>query len=294
MPKSTHNFELYRYQILPIDRKQSVLFENEELSVEELIKRKNEFFIEAFENLCSETNSSHYNKDIIFGKIAPKVKPISENDNVYVFVMAKQKHMTRETDSFTSQNIENWPKIHLIVLNNEYEQIIAIEHRANAFSSTKNATTKLTNKLNAILEGKNLAVHISPIYEKRSFWEYIEGKRVKRVEFNLITPNMANISQAISDDLKALAKHSNAARTELALNASDNNILHITPDNEQIIDLVDYASQGGGEIKVQISGYKRAVNINKGIKTVSIDNMVIVGNGNNIQDMINSVVSKDA
>lgn len=95
MPKSTHNFGLYRYQILPIDRKQSVLFENEELSVEESIKRKNEFFIGAFENLCSETNSRYYNKDIIFGKIATKVKPISENDNVYVFVIAKQNHIKK-------------------------------------------------------------------------------------------------------------------------------------------------------------------------------------------------------
>lgn len=294
MLKSTHNFELYRYQILPIDRKQSVLFENEELSIEELIKRKNEFFIEAFENLCSKTNYSHYNKDIIFGKIAPKVKPISENDNVYVFVMAKQKHMTRETNHFTSQDIENWPKIYLIVMNNDYEQIIAVERRTSAFSSTKNAVDKLSKKLNAVLECKNLAVHISPIYEKRSFWEYIEGEKVKKVEFNLITPNMANISQTISDDLKALAKNSNTARTELALNAADNSNLHITPDNEQIMDLVEYASQGGGEIKVQIRGFKKAININKGIKTVSIDNIGIMGNAKNIQDIINNVVSADA
>lgn len=294
MLKSTHNFELYRYQILPIDRKQSVLFNNKELSTEKLIERKNEFFIEAFEILCNETNSSPYNKDIIFGKIAPKVKPISENDNVYVFVMAKQKHITRETDDFTSQDIENWPKIHLIVLNNEYEQIIAIERRTNAFSSTKNATTKLTNKLNAVLEYKNLSVHISPIYEKHSFWDFIEGKIVKKIEFDLITPNMANISQAISEDLKTLAKNSNTARTELALNAADNSNLHITPDNEQIVDLVEYASQGGGEIKVQIRGFNKAININKGIKTVSIDNIGIMGNAKNIQDIITNVVSADA
>lgn len=293
MKKSRYNFDLYRYQILPIDRKQSIVFQDRELSVGELIERKNKFFIDAFENLCSEINDSHYHKDVIFGKIAPKIESTSTNDNVYVFVMAKQKHITRETDNFTSQDIENWPKIYLIVMNNECEQIIAVERRTSAFSSTKNAVVKLTNKINAFLEWKNLAVHISPIYEKRSFWECIEGKRVKKVEFNLITPNMANISQAISDDLKALAKNSNTARTELALNAVDNSSLHITPDNEQIVDLVEYASQGGGEIKVKISGSKRAIDINKGIKTMSIDSMSIIGNAKNIQDIIKNVVSND-
>lgn len=295
MGKLRYNFELYRYQIIPVDRKQLTLFQERTLAIEEIIGRKNEFFIEAFENLCSATNLDYIegNKDIIFGKIYPKTNPSSTNEDVYIFVMAKQKQITRETDEFTSQDIDNWPKIHLIILNNEDEQIIAIERRTSAFNSTKNAVNKLSEKLNSVLELHNLNVHINPIYDSHSFWEYIDGKKIKRVEFSLITPNMANISKAISEELKDLAKSSNTAKTDLVLNAPKNSKLHITPENKQLSDLVDYASQGGGDIKVQTEGFKRSINITKGIKTISMDRLTISGPIESLKDVIINMVSNN-
>ena len=45
MLKNIHNFELYRYQILPINRAQLELFKNTEKSIEELLEKKNHYFI---------------------------------------------------------------------------------------------------------------------------------------------------------------------------------------------------------------------------------------------------------
>ena len=78
------------------------------------------------------------------------------------------------------------------------------------------------------------------------------GRQVnKEIEFSLITPNMANISKTISDELKNLAKTSNTARTDIRLNAADDTSLIIEKDNLYINDLVEYSSQGGGTIRVQ-------------------------------------------
>ncbi|MFC0820492.1 hypothetical protein [Moraxella marmotae] len=286
MSKSTHNFEFYRYQIIPVNRKQLDLFNQTELSIDSLLAKKNQYFIEAFENLCSSTylDSIEGIKKFIFKKIYPT--ELFSNKQIYMFMMAKPKNITLETDEFTFKEIENWPRIHLIILNNEDEQIIAVERRTNVFPNTQNSINRLTEMLNKILEIHNLNVHIHPIYDKNDFWDFVKDKSIKKIEFNLVTPNMANISGAISEGLKSLAKSSNTARTDLILNAADQTSLCITRDNQEIASLVDYSSQGGGGIQVQFNGYKRAVNINKSTITTSIDNVIIQGNPDLIRDII--------
>ena len=291
MLKNTHSFELYRYQILPINRTQLELFKNTEKSIEELLEKKNLYFIEAFNNLCSNSYLDDISgiKKLIFKRIYPKKEPLSEDVNI--FLMAKPKSLTMETDDFSSKEIQNWPRIHLIVINDKEQQILAVEKRTSAFPSTKNVINKISERLNKILGLHNLNVHINPIYDKKFFWDFVAGKSIKKIEFSLITPNMANISKTISDELKNLAKTSNTARTDIRLNAADDTSLIIEKDNLYINDLVEYSSQGGGTIRVQVKGARRFTDINKGITTMSCDSLTLESNNpENIIDIVGYIL----
>ena len=290
MLKNTHNFELYRYQILPINRTQLELFKNTEKSIEELLEKKNLYFIEAFNNLCSNSYLDDISgiKKLIFKRIYPKKELLSEDVNI--FLMAKPKSLTMETDDFSSKEIQNWPRIHLIVINDKEQQILAVEKRTSAFPSTKNVINKISERLNKFLGLHNLNVHINPIY-KKFFWDFVADKSIKKIEFSLITPNMANISKTISDELKNLAKTSNTARTDIRLNAADDTSLIIEKDNLYINDLVEYSSQGGGTIRVQVKGARRFTDINKGITTMSCDSLTLESNNpKNIIDIVGYIL----
>lgn len=293
MLRENHNFELYRYQIIPIERKQLDLFNIPEKSIEELLKNKNAYFIEAFNHLCSNSYLDEIEgiKKIIFKKVYPK-EELSKSE-VYIYLMATPKSVTMETDEFTTKEIENWPRVYIVVLNNSDEQIIAVEKRTTAFSKTQSAVNKLRDRLNKILELHNLNVHINPIYDKKQFWDFIKGKSIKKLEFNLVTPNMSNISRVLSDDLKNLAKKSNTARTDLRLNAAENTSLIIEPENETINDLVEYSSQGGGNIKVQFKGAKRLTDINTGVTVFTCDSLDLEGHPEHISKIILTVVKGD-
>jgi hypothetical protein len=293
MLKNTHNFELYRYQILPINRAQLELFKNTENSIEELLENKNHYFIKAFNNLCSNSYLDDIGgtKKLIFKRIYPKEECSSEDVNI--FLMAKPQSLTMETNDFSSKEIQNWPRIHLIVINDKEKQILAVEKRTSAFPSTRNVIRKISERLNDTLGLNNLNVHINPIYDKQFFWDFIADKSIKKIEFSLITPNMANISKALSDELKNMAKTSNTAKTDIRLNAADGTSLIIKRDNTYINDLVEYSSQGGGTIKVQTKGARKFTDINKGITTMSFDSLTLESNNpKNIIDMINYILGE--
>jgi hypothetical protein len=101
--------------------------------------------------------------------------------------------------------------------------------------------------------------------------------RIKSVEFELITPNMANISGALSEDLKALAKETNAVTTDVTLAAAPNASLEMSENDDRVRGLVDYANNGGGDIKVRIEGIRRAVHTKDTFKEVSVDSVFLEG-----------------
>ena len=99
------------------------------------------------------------------------------------------------------------------------------------------------------------------IFEKRQFWSLLhqyEG-RVKSVEFEIITPNMANISGSLSDDLKDFAKATNSARNKLKIESDPEAPLRLEEDNRTLQGLVNYSSEGGGNISLKIDGVKKPI-----------------------------------
>ncbi|WP_283119478.1 hypothetical protein [Neisseria elongata] len=282
-------FHLYRYQIIPNERIQERLpLHVGDMTVEEVIQNKNAFFIEAFNNLILQSDLNLYEetaRKIIIKQIFPSNRA-DEIEQLFVFKVATRKRMKRETENFESVSEENWPSVFVLIWNDPEQQIIAIEHRPMAFHSTNSLASTLEKRLNEILVIYNLNVQINPMFDKKSFWEFIEGRNLEKVIFKIVTPNMAAISRSISEELKAIAKMSNSATTELTLTAPESGTLNISPSMPQLPELVEYSSKGGGNIRVKYKGIKAITNVKTKQSSLTIDELTIECHPYNLVDRI--------
>ncbi|WP_298981030.1 hypothetical protein [uncultured Psychrobacter sp.] len=261
------SFELYRYQILPIDRfLQGDLF-NDIGSIEELISRKNEFFKKALEGT---TNFSSGRQDTITQKLY-------EDENFYLFKIAYNKSMHRETKDFRAEVIDHWPSLLVAIWNDPEKQFIAVQRRTTAVSSTEVVVKTILASITPILESYHLRAVYESLFEKQKFWSLLhryEG-RIRSLEFELITPNMANISSSLSEDLKMFAKATNSIKNELKIQSDPKSSLHLDEENPTLQGLVEYSSEGGGNISLKIEGINRKVHTSKTVKEVSIEGLEV-------------------
>lgn len=280
--EGSSRFYLYRYQILPINRTPGVGLFGDETSVANLIARKNEIFSsrlqEAQRLLSRRTRVRH---EIAF-----------QEDDFFLVRLAANRKIHRETEDFGVEDIDNWPSIFLAIWNLPDKQLIAVQRRTAAFSYPATPAKILEETLNLGLEKQGLRLHVEPMFEESAFWSLVEEHRtrIKRLVFELVTPNMANISGEVSDSLKLLAKSTNTAKTELALDADPNAVLDVNKGNPQIRGLVDYASNGGGDVAIKVKGLKKTLRAQKSVREVEVDGLSIRGSAESVAKVIKSLM----
>tara|TARA_B110001469_G_C9600511_1_gene298367 strand:+ start:163 stop:1017 length:855 start_codon:yes stop_codon:yes gene_type:complete len=284
MKKKNHRFEIYRYQLLPIDRFfQGELF-GDVKSVDDLIAKKNKIFSEYLRELR-----------IISGKQTQMIaRFLGVEDEFFLYRFAANRSLVRETEDFTEEELDNWPSFLVGIWNHPDEQYIIVEERREAFQHTDTVTNAIVSSLSPKLKNKQLSIYIESLFKEEEFWKIVdryEGK-ITDIKFELITPNMANISGVLSDDLKALAKASNTARTNLQIRAPDDSALSVEKTDEQIKGLVEYSSEGGGNISLRAKGVRRRVQTAKTKKSFEVDEIQIQGqNYEEITNIFRSMIS---
>lgn len=77
--------------------------------------------------------------------------------------------------------------------------------------------------------------------------------------------------------LKPEPKGTNTAKTLLEIDSDDDSTLHIDKQNKQVGDLVDYASEGGGNISLKAKGVKKRIQTANAVKSVEIGEIEISG-----------------
>ena len=233
------NFRAYRYQLLPLDRNQTKdLFDN--ISPDEAIARKNEFFSAAISNL---QNLKHQNLNIILQ--AKEICP-----DFFKIRIAPSRPLKRETYDFRVESIDNWPHVEAYILNAPDEQYLFLQDRASAFANTDTIVNLLKRGTRHALESNGLSLHVEALFNKKFFWDLVSENinKITQIRFEFITPNMANISRTLEKALKDLSKKTNSVREELTIISDPASSLDIDPSNETIQGLVDYTSAGGGDI----------------------------------------------
>jgi hypothetical protein len=265
MPKDIR-FELYRYQILPRDRYfQGQLFSGIK-TLEELLEKKNEIFRSAIKDTTLFPSS----------KTDIKSKLIMDEDDFLLCKFAAFKSIKREVD-FNEEEMENQPSFYVGIWNHPEKQLIAIQKRRDAFQDTATVINTISTTINLKFENDGLRLHIEPLFREEEFWKIIDkykGK-IRKCSFDLITPNMANISGALSDDLKDFAKTTNTSKTTIGIVADPASALKIERSDKQVEGLVRYASAGGGNIAINVKGIRRTMQTAQTKKSFEIDQIEI-------------------
>lgn len=263
--EKTINFSVYRFHLLPISTNQISLFDKD-YTYEELVEKKNTIFDDIIQNLQNNVNDF-------------PVELYSNEDKNYLFRLANPKQTTIYRNFI--EIIENTePFIYISINTSPETQKIAISHNSDAFTTpnvSKNVLLKIFGKY---LKSKGLSIEFEQLFESETFWSYARkySGRIKTIDFEIVKPNMSNISYTIKDTLKPLIEITNSHKTHLKLDAPKEGVLEkIDKENKLIDGLVSYSSEGGGNISMKVIGLKNKIKTKDMAKIKKIKEIDIKG-----------------
>lgn len=261
---STTTFRVYRYQLLPIDRHTDDLYGG--LTTAELIEQKNTIFSKTIPFIRSYR---HRGSDL-----SVRVDNADSNE-VFVISVASRRALTRETPDFRKEQIENWPHVTAFILNRPDEQYIVVQDRPTAFANTDTVVKIIQSSTRISLQKAGLRMHVESVFSEKYFWELAQQykDRITFVEFEFITPNMANISSTLSDTLRELAKDTNSSQSNIQLRSDPASALKLDPEDPVVHGLVDYTSQGGGDISIRVRGMRKRIQTSSSVREIELDDL---------------------
>jgi len=259
-------FELFRFQLLPASQERQQELFGETLSLEELKERKNELFARV---LAQDSRTSR-SPDLL-----QKVLVEGHPEWMVMKIAPRRKAILNKPD-FRTEQVEDWPYVTLFLNNDPEVQVIGVSRNQRAFKNTYSVVRALERRLEKPLRSVGLTVQFSSIYDRAEFWSIIENYtgRVEKVRFEMVAPNMANISRVLKVDLKRLNQEANAQRTTLELEAVGGTSLEIDKADELVSGCVDYSAEGGGDIKVKIKGMRKIIRTSTSVRVLELDEAI--------------------
>ena len=273
-------FKVYRYQLLPIDRHTDDLYDG--MNADQLIQRKNSIFAKTIPFIRTHR---HRGSDL-------SVRLDGNDIDAFILSIASRRGLTRETPDFRIEQIENWPHVTAIILNKPDEQYILVQDRPAAFANTDTVVTLIDRATRASLQRSGLRLHTERVFSKSHFWNLVREFRHKItwIEFEFVTPNMANISSTLSSTLKGLAKDTNSSQSNLQLRSDPASALDIDPNDEAVKGLVDYTSEGGGDISIKIKGLRRKIQTSRSIREIELDDLQLSGSPEQVAGALREIL----
>lgn len=261
---SVTTFKVYRYQLLPIDRHTDDLYGG--LSAAELIEQKNSIFAKTIPFIRGHR---HRGSDL-------SVRLETEdNHDLFVLSVASRRALTRETPDFRKEQLENWPHVTAFILNRPEEQYILVQDRPAAFASTDTVVKIIKSSTRLSLQKAGLRLHTECLFDPKYFWDLVgqHKERITWVGFEFVTPNMSNISHTLSTTLKQLAKDTNSSQSSVQLKSDPASALRLDPQEPIVQGLVDYTSEGGGDISIQIRGLRKKIKTSSSVREIELDEL---------------------
>lgn len=288
MAKKQILFDFFRFQILPKSSIQFKMFDEISISYDELKARKNEFFMDVILNphlTYSDTFANKLRHKIIFN-----------DGDVVSMKLGKQKSILLTNEEFEDEEYTDFPSVFVIINNNHGKQKIAISRDSNAFSNSFVVAHILEDNLSRMLEKYNLEVVISPILDSAEFWDLVARyeSRITKLQFNLIRPNMADISGSFKDEIRELTDSTNSLITKVELNAPKNSTLeNINKENDKIRALAEYGIQGGTQtIHMKVKGIRKTIKTEQTIITTKIDSIELLGNPETVGETLRIITEE--
>lgn len=274
-------FNLYRYQIIPVTNQYSLLY-----SLDERITQKNEFFWQALIDVCHDSTND--------GRIKNKIKSIILDSDNALLVSSKEKNIKIYNEDSVQEHVQSYPPAYIFIDNRRDYQIAAVQDRPE-YSSTKSILSSLVDRIRRRLALGGLYVEFSPIYKERSFWGFINEYKdnIKEISFRIITPNMPSISSSLSDDLKNMAKMTNASKTDYKITAAPGTHLDVSQENHGLVGLADYTSRGGGNAQIKIHNTKIMYKSDDYQAKIELNDLELTGNPDTILSILFERIARE-
>ncbi len=274
-------FYIYRYQILPISQTLQLSTDLKYESISELLADKNKIFGNAVLKM----------QNLKYERTEFKHRHLFTEKNIYVKQFAVNRNLKRSKPDFTEEEIDNWPRVMIVFWNEPNQQKIYIQKNQHAFGHPNTFADILEANFNSLLKHSQLQVYLEPLFEKNEFWSVVKRypTQIVLAKFELISPNMSNISGGLKFDLAQLHRNTNTKKTNIEMQSDKNGSLTLNRSDEFIESLVNYASEGGGNIVLKIRGLKKRIQTSKNVTETSIDELDVVAGS---EEDISRIVSK--
>jgi hypothetical protein len=131
---------------------------------------------------------------------------------------------------------------------------MAIRNDRNAFSGADTLSRIVERALNEKLNYFNLEIHIEAISPKVNFWSAItkSNEDVVKIKFEIIKPNMSNISSSLDQEMKGIIEDLNSHKSTITFEAPSNGTLeNVDESNIKLSNIVNYATEGGGNATIK-------------------------------------------
>jgi hypothetical protein len=275
----TSVFEVYRYQLLASTDKVQISLklgdkDFEIDNVDDLRSRKNELIARVLARRSFNLHSKH---------AEVKIRLEHQDEHLFVFRLGVRRSAHIYSEDFSKKDIPNWPNVLIVFHNDPSIQKIAIQRDYAAFQSTRAVASMLTDSLKEALRRFQLEIYISSLTEKQKFWDVIgkyQGKIVQ-LRFDLISPNLANISKSIQPSLRAILEQQRemmgSHRVGFEFNSAENSTLRILKGNRMVSSAAEYVAEGGGEGELRVRGIKKKIRTNETLREISIEEVVLSG-----------------
>lgn len=233
-----YKFEYYRFQLVPKKIVQ-LSIDNVAYTYNEIKAKKNQYFSEVLIKTTFKGKKGNLPYRIIY-----------KMNNIFVLFLSNPK-LYSYIHNFQKQQGTTEPFSIIVINNNPEIQLMAISRNTEAFTDTKTVVKILSQTINKHLDHFNLVLHIEPIFQKEDFWKIVGEKKyeISMIRFELIKPNLTNISGCLKDELRRVIDETNSHKTIVEFNGPARSALeNIVPSNNDINSLVDYSANGGGNI----------------------------------------------
>lgn len=271
IPKTPHskssNFEVFRYQLVVDKTLQMDMFKQYQ-TAEDIRADKNNIFHEIL-------NAKNFNFYSSKSEITSKL--LYQKDTMYYYKIGVKRNAKVFKKDFTEANIENYPNIIVAINNSPDVQKIAIQDNTKAFGNCKIVSHFIQDTIDTKLKAYNLSMMAEPLFDRKEFWKLVHKypKQIRQLTFDLISPNMANISKNLDLNLKQLYEDTNTHKTKVELNADEGSYLDIKDSSKFINSLVDYGADGGGNIHMRVNGIRKKLQTAESPTEFNVDEMLL-------------------
>ena len=196
------------------------------------------------------------------------LEPFKE-EGVYVLRILKNCRGIRHDENFRSISFDDYRSCIIIIDNRPGIQLIAIENATSAFQSLETVERIIERTLSRIMAQRfSLKLSIKNIYDASRFWKIVQDKKsyprgFRKVEFTWPKPNLERLAKRF-EFIQGIRKDTESAVT-LVTDAGAGKSVRLNPDDQWTRDVVQAASNIGGEASIRLTpnGSRRKINVGK-------------------------------